>query len=654
MQTSLILEHPAMKRILVLLLLSPALLFSQVTGEYNLLMNKFNEGALNNIVPQQQWHKYPDYKDRAFWDQLSAERKTYFVQQAEKYLDKGWTFLPASTYMEYMINGNRSNYEAIVFERRMQLAYLLFGELVENKGRFMKDIADGIWAICEESTWCWPAHLWDDKGRTALPDVNHPCTDLGAAETGANLAWCYYLLNDKLDSIHPIIRQRIAQEVEKRVLIPFLNQNMSWMGFESKKPNNWNPWICSNYFASTLILIHEETKRQEYLKRGLAVLDLFINGYDVDGGCDEGPSYWGHAAGSMFDCLDLLHYSTNGKLTIFDQPIIKNMGEYLVKTHIDRDYFTNFADAQAHVKYQNKYGLIYYFGKSTGSTSMLQFAAYLKTNFEETDPLLLHYWWGQGTLNNLMAEKEMSANPTKAPYLRDVNIPSVGIMTARSKGGSSEGLFLAAQGGHNAESHNHNDVGNFVVYKNGLPFIIDIGVETYTAKTFSPERYSIWTMQSAYHNLPTLNGIMQSDGEQFRATQVNYQNTNTSASFELNLEQAYPDSANVVFFKRSLKLIRNKRVELTDAFAFTQVRSNLQFHLMSKPEPRVTAPGVLTLTNEGIQMRITFDPNLFEIQVEPISITDNRLKSNWNDKLYRTHFVYKRTPAKGNYTITFE
>ncbi len=93
----------------------------------------------------------------------------------------------------------------------------------------------------------------------------------------------------------------------------------------------------------------------------------------------------------------------------------------------------------------------------------------------------------------------------------------------RSSEGSAEGLYLAAQGGHNAESHNHNDVGNFIVYADGEPAIIDVGVETYTAKTFSAQRYEIWTMQSAYHNLPTVNGVMQGAGRQFEARDVDVQ-----------------------------------------------------------------------------------------------------------------------------------
>jgi hypothetical protein len=41
------------------------------------------------------------------------------------------------------------------------------------------------------------------------------------------------------------------------------------------------------------------------------------------------------------------------------------------------------------------------------------------------------------------------------------------VAAARLRQGSVNGLYFAALGGHNAESHNHNDVGNFVVYLDG-------------------------------------------------------------------------------------------------------------------------------------------------------------------------------------------
>lgn len=90
----------------------------------------------------------------------------------------------------------------------------------------------------------------------------------------------------------------------------------------------------------------------------------------------------------------------------------------------------------------------------------------------------------------------------------------------RSEKGSSKGVFLSAKGGHNGESHGHNNVGNFVLYLDGKPGLIDVGVATYSAKTFSKERYNLWYMQSQWHNVPTINSYMQPPGAQYKAQKV--------------------------------------------------------------------------------------------------------------------------------------
>ena len=80
--------------------------------------------------------------------------------------------------------------------------------------------------------------------------------------------------------------------------------------------------------------------------------------------------------------------------------------------------------------------------------------------------------------------------------------------------------FFAAKGGYNDESHNHNDAGSFSLWVNNMPVIIDAGVGTYTRQTFSSERYTIWTMQSNYHNLPMINGVPQKYGRQYKVRKL--------------------------------------------------------------------------------------------------------------------------------------
>ena len=144
------------------------------------------------------------------------------------------------------------------------------------------------------------------------------------------------------------------------------------------------------------------------------------------------------------------------------------------------------------------------------------------------------------TLSAMFVMPELMGYKGNAPYVRDVWLPDTQIMAARSEEGSRSGLYLAAKGGHNDESHNHNDVGNFIIYKDGQPVIIDAGSGTYTARTFSNQRYDLWNNNSDYHSLPSINNVVQQAGREFEGTNVKYNTSGNTVNFALNLEKAYP------------------------------------------------------------------------------------------------------------------
>ncbi|HAT93972.1 MAG TPA: heparinase, partial [Sphingobacterium sp.] len=127
-------------------------------------------------------------------------------------------------------------------------------------------------------------------------------------------------------------------------------------------------------------------------------------------------------------------------------------------------------------------------------------------------------------------------------------------------------FFFAAKGGFNNESHNHNDVGSFILYQDQQPLFIDAGVGTYTKKTFSDDRYSIWTMQSAYHNVPMINGADQSFGKEYKAEHVAF--LPAQNRFQLDIGKAYPKSANVEHWNRSYTLVQNG-LDIQDEFKIT-------------------------------------------------------------------------------------
>ncbi len=622
--------------------------FSNAAGEdkLNLLSNKYPEDHLQQILlPAADWYPFPKASDREGWSGLPAKVRTNHIAQAEKHLNCEWETPKASVFLEYVRNGNRSNYQGVSFNRRSKLAELVLGECMEGRGRFMDDVLNGIWTICEETYWGVPAHLSLQQKGNGLPDVTEPTVDLFAAETGMLLSWTYYLLGDQLDSISPLINERILYEVNRRILdVNLERDDFWWMGLKGNKVNNWNPWVCSNWLTSVLILEQNPERRIQSVHKILRCLDQFLNHYPEDGGCDEGPNYWGRAAASLYDCLELLNCASKGEIDVFDKPLIREMGRYIYRTFINDRYFINFADASAIVSIDPS--LVYRYGKSIRDETMMSFGSYMagKQNLGQ------NYIKGSigRVLPTLFVLDELNNTEPAAPFFRDFWLPGLQVMGARSYEGSAKGLYLAAKGGHNAESHNHNDVGSFIVYIDGFPAIIDVGVETYTAKTFSNRRYEIWTMQSAYHNLPTINGIMQKEGEKYNAKDVHYQNNEKKTIFSLDIANAYPEEAGIDFWKRTMILDRGKQIVIQDEYKLKEVREELVLSLMTWKEPEWIRDGKIRLqepdkTKKGKEVFIEFGKNKYKVNIEVIKISDNRLKSSWGEKVYRILFTVKET-----------
>jgi hypothetical protein len=602
------------------------------------------------LVPKSKWHPYPSLEDRDAWAALPAAIKNAHVRAGEASLGYGWPSLPASLFLQFARNGNRSNYQDVRNARRGALRDLVVAECIENKGRFLDDIASGIWITCEETYWGVPAHLYMQKKGAGLPDIHDITVDLFSAETLSLLAWTSYLLGTKLDSVSDLIRPRILDEAQRRVLGPCLDrEDFWWMGIHNhpvlKEPrvNNWNPWICSNWLTGVLLLEEDSLRRIEAVDKIIRCLDVFIKSYHSDGGCDEGPGYWGRAAASLFDNLELLHSATNGVIDIYTQPLIRNMGQFIYRAQIADDYFVNFADASAVVS--PSASLTYRYGKAIGDPDMAALGAWSAARGEV----------GQTALGDSLARflpaaftlDDLLDTEPQTPLPRDVWLDGIQFFAARDTAGSSAGFYVAAKGGHNAESHNHNDIGNVIVYIDGKPVLVDAGVETYTAKTFSPQRYDIWTMQSAYHTLPTVNGLQQLPGKEFAASRVSYSPGEDRVEFFLDLHRAYPRDAAIKNWHRTVCLIRGEEVTLTDQFDLRAVLNEMSMHMITPCDVVVSEETLSLKETRFAKDRLTgsatvhYNSDLFEVSIERIPITDSRMLGVWGDHLNRITFAEK-------------
>ena len=607
------------------------------------------------LLPQDRYHPFPKAEERAAWESLPDDVRASLIRKGEERLAYLWPSLPAARYMDFVRNGNRSRYEKLYFQRRQALAQLVIAECLENEGRFIEQIVNGIWCICEESSWVVPAHMYISlKSRgDALPDITDPVIDLFAGETAGLLAWTWYLLKSRLDRESPMIGKRIRMEMKRRILDPYLErEDFWWMGFSPNRTvNNWNPWINSNCIAAFLICEEDESRRVQALRKALRSLDAFIGVYHSDGGCDEGPGYWSRAGGSLFDCLELLYGATDSKVNFYDQPLVQEIGRYIYRAHISGRYFVNFADGDALLRIPAE--LVARYGRRIGDPRLtaMGLSAMRKEDIASDSMLSLFR-----ALPHVLHYGERQEELPSPPFVRDVWLDGIQFMAAREQEGADRGLYLAAKGGHNAESHNHNDIGQFIVYADGKPFLIDVGVETYSAKTFSPRRYEIWTMQSGFHNLPTIDGFEQMPGREYCAEDVRYEADDTAAQLTLNIAGAYPEAAGIVSWVRTCRLKRTgtPRIEIGDRFRLKAPAQRIALNLMTPQAPRMEPGTVVLEYDPTLRLLIRFDASQLSAAAEPIRIEDAKLKRVWGDTLYRIVLENREPTAEGDWMLVVE
>ncbi len=592
-------------------------------------LTKYYGTLKGKILPQADFRLFSDcgeiVKDGSLDFSLVDEaHRQKWIDDAEALLDTPYPQVLASDFIRFYRNGNRSVYQSAYFGRRRMLIIFALAEAMEGKGRFDDRIMDGIWLICDETDWVLPAHIPYQYALYPWYKQEHPYIDLFSAETGSLLAWVYTLVGGRMDAITPQINERLLYTLNERILKPFREHYMGWMGLHGEKVNNWNPWILSNILAVTALCEPDTERREAIAERAIAGLDAFFDSYHSDGGCDEGPSYWTAAGASLFDSLELLYDMTGGYVDLFGEELVRRMGEYEADFHIAGESFVNFADCPAYVRPSG--ALIHRYGRRVGSERLMGFGSMLVSEYPAEagyDNMASKLY---RVVKNLFEKTESAGSyrPSAQCWYDGIQV-----MIEREKEAAGEGFFLAVKGGHNAESHNHNDVGTFTVFLDGKPLLLDAGVGEYTKKTFSPDRYQIWTMNSDYHNLPTVNGVIQKPGREYAADAVVYEKENHSLS--LNLIKAYPAESGLVSLLRTVSM-RDGVIRVEDAIAFDK-EGDAVFTLMCGERPDLSCPGEIRF--EGALL--TYPESLTaELDDFDMDMEDDSVRKRWRGlQIYR-------------------
>jgi hypothetical protein len=401
---------------------------------------------------------------------------------------------------------------------------------------------------------------------------------------------------------------------------------------EVRHLGNWTPWIDSNWITANLLLEADPDRRKAAILKICRSVDQYMEDYSADAGCAEGPGYWNVSPGSYFDCCTLLSSATGGAGDPLTNPFVRKMLRYIANVHINGPWYVNYGDAPPKMNECGQF--VYRIGTATDDQTLKGFGAF---NVSAAAVLNGDLSEGQGHLcrafPNLLASARAMAAEKKDALVRDSWYPILGLMTARVRGASADGFYLAMQAAANQRGHGHNDSGSFIVFHDGNPLFVDIGPEAYTAPRYK------FSVQSAYHNLPTIGGVMQTNkGPQYRAGDLRYSTDDFRASISMNLATAYPEDAGITRWTRTLTLDRTAgRIHLNEDFQL-QKKVPVQLSFMTPCVPRHEVDGRVILSSVDKTARdvtLSYDATLIAATIEKIDLTDDWLVERWGKTIFR-------------------
>lgn len=559
---------------------------------------------------------FPTVSDREYWSYYEKEN---YVTDAEKAIDYEWPVIKATDYMAFKKSGNRSVMEAPHNQRRAKLIIFALAELVENKGRFLPQIVNGLYAICEETTWALSAH-WADEIPRNIHDPADPYIDLCAGETAEKLVLIITLLREPLEEYCPEIIDRVKYELELRISEPYLTHtNYWWMGYGERVPNNWNPWIISNVMTVFLLLEEDKQRLHCALEKMFVELQNYCDGMPDDGGCDEGPTYWDRAGASLFECVYLIKQASGGKIDLCDDEKFAKIGAYPKMVHVYKDYFASIADAH----YVGLAGIMimdFAYASETKQNDLMNFcAAVYQQRTGEVNP------YHSGNMRRLFYHLEFFDKLKNYEVTMPMHEKLEFLPELQLAGLRQDELLIFAKGGHNDESHNHNDIGSFCFYEREIPVLADLGIGIYTRFTFSDQRYEmVEEVKAKNHTIPAFDGVTQQYGRNYRADSFEASEDEIKISFA----SAYPKEARLVSLERRLSFIENG-MKCVDSFERESGADGKVSEVFISILPVEIKDGSAII---GGRYRLC--ANVGEISCEYKEFNDAHLEAEWKTKGY--------------------
>jgi hypothetical protein len=404
--------------------------------------------------------------------------------------------------------------------------------------------------------------------------------------------------------------------------------------------NNWNAVCLAGVTGAALAQAESREDRALFVVSAEKYSKNFLAGFTPDGYCSEGLGYWNYGFGHYVLLGEMIRRATGGQVDLLARPDARAPATFPPRIQIIGGVAPAFADC--HVDARPSPSTMYFLNRRFG-LGLAEYQAVDLSEFQKSLPEAMIF---------VFPENEVVAPPAagpQGPALRDW-FEQAGILIGRPAAGSKCAMGVALKGGHNAEHHNHNDVGSYVVVVTDTPVLLDPGAEVYTARTFSGRRYDSNLLNSFGHAVPVVAGKLQRTGREAQAKVLRTDFTDKADTLVLDIRSAYA-VLDLKALERTFVYSREGAGSLTvtDRVEFAAPQT-FATALITKGSWKQLGAKSLQVTDEGRAVRVEIDAGASEFTIaaeeihEETEIKPLRLGINLTKPVAAATITVKITP----------
>lgn len=504
---------------------------------------------LKTVVPKENYSQVPSISDRTYWDGVStSESGQKYLKAALALIDKTPEIpITDAIYRRANKEGNRGIYKPRYYRTMDCFEHFVIAECIENNGRFIPQIevyADSIMAM---KSWMHPNH--DDKENSVL-EGKRVSIDLGARKFGLILALATDLLEDKIPAA---LQQEMKDQIQWRITDSYLRsckgidrRSNTWI----KSTSNWNSVCTSGSVFSVIVASDSYDERIAAIGCALNSMVYFVSGFGEDGYCSEGTGYWNYGFGHYLYLAHILHDYTDGKVDLFtfnNPDKLRRVGHFPQTFQVNDGLYAPFADGVTRLKGNSDNFAFFLAAKYYGAPKPLYFKP------DESVQELIAWYDKDAFTPATLAVNDLP----DYTYFDDFGI-------VISRGTQEDPLSFVIKGGHNAENHNHSDVGTYVITMGDEVMSGDIGAPSYTAGAFSKTNKA---RSSWGHPVPRINNTLQSNGMEYHGKVLDATFDKAKDHVVMDIKPAY-ELAQLETLQRTIDNDKNANgvVTVTDVF----------------------------------------------------------------------------------------